>query len=113
MGLITVWFVFKLDKTYDEVAIALLLIFSIIVYPPSQVFYAILLIIPLLWLWKNRKALFSKNVGILILGFTVIYEFLFFRHGDLTLVANLFIWLILLWVSFKFTWHSEFSLKTL
>ncbi len=103
MGLITTWFAYRLDRKYDEVTISLSLMLSVIIYPPSQMFYAILLIIPLLWLWRNRNTLFGKNMGILVIGFTVLYEFLVVQDGNVTLGANLFMWVTLVWISWKLT----------
>ncbi len=101
MGLITLWSVYRLNRSNEDLTISLLLVFAIIVYPASQLFYSVLLILPVLWLWQKHRLLFGSNWVIPFGLITAIYVLLVVRDGGLTFGANLLVWGILIWISWK------------
>jgi hypothetical protein len=55
---ITLWLCVRSEEADDQVVLAMMLSLALLIYPASQVFYSVLLIIPALVLWSRRSATF-------------------------------------------------------
>ena len=107
---ITCWLVFSLKDDYTDWALALILLLALIVYPSSQFFYSVLLIIPVLLLWVDREKLPIGVWGI-VAFITVLYVLISF--GSHVFVANIILWLamvaLLAWAILKKQSQPEIS----
>jgi hypothetical protein len=98
----TGWLIYSLDERYHVLAASLVVVAAIILYPPSQVFYAILLIVPMLQLWTYRSEL-GVSLAVVTGILTLLYFFMAFQRGTTTLAANLLMWFVLVGVGWKLT----------
>jgi hypothetical protein len=89
---ITCWLVFSLRRDAEEWGIALALMLALVIYPASQFFYSVLLIVPLMLIWGKRDVIpvGPWGAGVLI---TVVYVLTVF--SGYVFVANLLIWVVI------------------
>lgn len=110
LTVITCWLVVSLKDDNTDWALALILLLALIVYPSSQFFYSVLLIIPVLLLWVNREEIPIVDWGI-VAFFTVVYVLI--SHSSYTFVANILLWLamvaLLAWAILKRQSQPEIS----
>jgi hypothetical protein len=64
---VTGWRVFRLDKPDEDWGLALTVLLALLIYPVSQMFYSVLLIVPILLLWNDRLELRLRPWGVLVL----------------------------------------------
>jgi hypothetical protein len=89
----TTWLCLNSERDTDDLALALCLMVALLIYPTSQTFYALVLVVPLLVLWQQREALPYKTTA--IVGFiTLLYVIMRLRHETLA-PAYLLIWFAL------------------
>ena len=55
---LTVWLSLRLEEADDQIVLSLTLSLALLIYPASQVFYSVLLIVPALVLWSRRSERF-------------------------------------------------------
>jgi len=86
---LTCWLVSSLRGDSSEWGIGLVLMLALVVYPASQFFYSVLLVVPLMMLWEKRDviAIGAWGAGALI---TVVYVLAVFP--GYVFVANLLLW---------------------
>ncbi len=93
--LISAWLCVRLRSDAADLAVSLWLVLGLLLYPVSQDFYAILLIVPLLVLWRRRRSFAWQSAGCIVLV-TVLY--LLQRlpgNGDGTVAAYGLLWVAL------------------
>ncbi len=102
---ITIWLVIRLDKRQNDLALSLIIVLSLLVYPVTQMFYCIILIVPVLLLWKYRLQTQLK-IWILVAIVTLEYVMVNYSYGNYTFYADLLTWLILAGISFRLSQKS-------
>lgn len=87
------WLVYQLDKRHEDWALVLTLLLTLLLYPVSQMFYSILLIVPLLLLWKRQQELIFGTWGVVVF---ITLEYAIMRHedGNYVFIATTLTWLI-------------------
>jgi len=99
---VTCWFVSSLKGDSTEWGISFVLMLALVVYPASQFFYSVLLVVPLMFLWARRDAIPTGawGAGALI---TVVYVLTVFM--GYVFAANFLLWAALAgfvaWSRFK------------
>jgi hypothetical protein len=97
---ITIWLVSRLDKRHNDLALALVIVLSLLIYPVSQMFYCIILIVPVLLLWKYSLQIQLKIWSVVAI-FTLEYVMVNYSYGNYIFYANMLNWLILAGISFR------------
>lgn len=101
---ITAWLVYRLGERYADYGFALLVPCGLVVYPASLAHYSVLLILPMLHLWRHRQETAGGPIAA-ILVISAAYAISWAQSGDLTLFANLLVWLWLVAQSFHLIWR--------
>jgi hypothetical protein len=91
---LTSWLIFQLEDKDDDLAFVLTLPLSLLLYPATLNHYSLLLLIPVVVLWKRREEFFGGVWG-LVAYITVLYSLLGFQTGYVAFYANLLSWLVL------------------
>jgi len=88
---ITAFLTIKLDGRDRDLTLALTLGLALLVYPGTLAHYGVLLIVPLLWLWRERRHL---EVGeSTVVGFiTCLYVIMALEHGPRVFLAVALAW---------------------
>jgi hypothetical protein len=88
----TAWLAFRHGATRDSWAAASVLLLSLLIYPASQMFYCVLLLVPFLLLWSERRLLPGGAVTA-ALGTGILYAAMDYRGGKLVFFATFLLWL--------------------
>jgi hypothetical protein len=93
LTIITGWLVYQLDKNHEDWALVLTLLLTLLLYPVSQMFYSLLLIVPMLLLWMHRQELVLGTWS--VVGFiTFEYAILSREDGNYVFIATMLTWVI-------------------
>jgi Glycosyltransferase family 87 len=92
--LATAWLCMRAERDADDLVLSLCLALGLLVYPVSQAFYAVVLVLPVLVLWRQRQTLPWRTTG--VVAFVVLlYVVTRVRHETLTVIAYMLVWLAL------------------
>ncbi len=89
---ITAWRIGRSAPDRDDWAAASALLLSLLVYPASQMFYCVLLLVPFLLLWADRRRAPGGAMSVAILV-GVLFGLMDYRGGRHVFVATLVLWL--------------------
>lgn len=89
---ITGWLLHSLKGDSADWGLGLVLILALIVYPASQFFYSVFLLVPLLLLWVRREEIPTGAAGT---GALITVIFVLITIGGYVFVANILLWSIL------------------
>jgi Glycosyltransferase family 87 len=89
---ITAWRIGRSAQDRDDWAAASAVLLALLVYPASQMFYCVLLVIPFLLLWKDRRLLPGGAPAVAV-SVGVLYGLMDYRGGRHVFVATLALWL--------------------
>ncbi len=90
------WLVFRLDESRSELALSIVIVLALLIYPKALWHYSFILLAPLLYIWRERLSFPGKNRGAGIF-IALIFLLVYIAKGNFTFVA-----LILMWVAFVF-----------
>lgn len=93
LAVATLFVSIKAKERYEPLIFALLIPFSLLIYPRTLQHYAVLLILPLMLIWANQRLLLLRT-GVVIIIACVVYAILNFSF-QAVFIANLILWLIL------------------
>jgi len=88
---VTAWFVYRLDGAKDELALSLVVVLALIIYPKALWHYSFILLTPLLFVWHERKQFPGGNWGagvFIALNFIIVY----IDKGSFTFAAFVMLW---------------------
>jgi hypothetical protein len=91
LTLFTLWGIYTFINRRPEWAILLILTFAVLIYPASQDMYSLMLIMPMLLLWRNRQNFPGGLWGIII--FIMLEYYLMISSAFLTV---LLMWIVLM-----------------
>ncbi len=103
---ITGWLVYRLDETHNDWALALTLLLSLLIYPASQIFYSVLLIIPILLLWMHRQSRFINIWGV-VAFIALVYALVSYHNGEYVFIANALTWFVLAGIGIRTLMRPE------
>ena len=89
---VTIWCVWR-GQERDEWAAASTLLLALLIYPASQMFYCILLVVPFLILWTDRDRVPGGGAAVAV-GIGVLYALMDYRGGRHVFVATLATWIV-------------------
>jgi len=90
---ITGWIIYCLDARHDDWALVLMLLLTLLLYPVSQMFYSVLLILPILLLWAYRQKV-PGSIWSVVPLITLMYAIMDYRSGNYIFIANTLNWFI-------------------
>ena len=92
---LTIWAVVRLPRERGELALALMVPAALLIYPQSLDHYAMLLLVPLFYIWTQRAEL-ELSTGFVVALLTAEYGLVRYDLGAIETVATLSVWLFLL-----------------
>ncbi|HSU93363.1 MAG TPA: glycosyltransferase family 87 protein [Gemmatimonadaceae bacterium] len=92
---LTMWAALRLPRDRGELALALMVPAALLIYPQSLDHYAMLLLVPLFYLWTQRAQL-GLTTGFTIALLTVEYGIIRYNLGAIETLATGLLWLFLL-----------------
>lgn len=89
---ITCWLVLSSNESNSDWALGLVLMLALLVYPASQFFYSVLLVVPIVLLWVNRERLPTGTWGV---GVLITLTCVLIVYAGFVFIANLILWIAL------------------
>lgn len=86
---ITGWLLYSLGDEFAHWGLSLALILALIVYPATQIFYSVLLIVPIAMLWEGRNKL---PTGVWGTGTLITVVLVLITIGGFVFFANVLLW---------------------
>jgi hypothetical protein len=90
---ITCWFVWRLAPAWGALALATAVPAALLIYPQTLEHYAMLNLVPMLYLWTERDRL-GLGGAFVVASFTLFYALTRYDAGSITVVAHLLEWLL-------------------
>lgn len=88
---VTAWGIWRSRESRDDWAVAAALLLALLIYPASQMFYCVLLLIPFLLVWSDRRVV-PGGARAVALSVGVLYGLMDYRGGRFVFVATLALW---------------------
>ena len=92
---LTIWAALRLPRERGELALALMVPAALLIYPQSLDHYAMLLLVPLFYIWTHR-AEHELSTGFAVAFLTAEYGIIRYDLGAIETLATLSVWLFLL-----------------
>ena len=89
---VSTWIVHRLDKAHEVWGLAIMLHLALMVYPATLDHYTVLLIVPMLLLWRQRADLPFGTLGVAAL---IVLEYVMVAHTSTVFLAILLNWMVL------------------
>jgi hypothetical protein len=97
-------------RAHAHLAVALCMTAGLLLYPHTQIYYTVLLIIPILVVWKTPERA-SRDIWIKLGFIALVYLLAQYQSGTITLLANVVSWLMMVLLSFLVLNDSRESVR--
>lgn len=111
LGSVTMYIGLRIKRPHDEWALALWLVFALLVYPASQTAYSVVLIPLLLLLWRERERV-RGGAWAVAMGSGAIYGLMIVGDGKATVVAYITLWIVFALIGTKVAWQPAIGAST-
>lgn len=98
--LVSGWLIYRLGESDTQLGLVLLVPSALLIYPATLAHYSVLLILPVLYLWTQRREAFRSSTTIIVL-LVLVYFLTWVDGGHVTVLANLAMWLALVALAYK------------
>lgn len=94
LGLATAWVVYSSQQKDSDQALLLVILLALVIYPATWEHYAVSLILPILFIWKQRKEIFlGENCCICFL--VLVYTLIAYRNSKFAFLGIALPWALL------------------
>lgn len=88
----TLYVTFKIkDPTANPLLLSWSLVLALLIYPHTQIYYCVLLLVPILVIWQDKSI---RPVGVRIGLAAILFAVLDLKSGDYTFLALLLCWIV-------------------
>jgi Glycosyltransferase family 87 len=94
MTAVTTYLVCRIDRSNIDKAFILALTLALLLYPSSMQHYSLLLIVPIYWLWNNRRQMPLAGPTTVLTFIWLAYIFLHRKNGTFIFLTTLVFWLL-------------------
>lgn len=105
LGAATTWVVYSSRQKHSDHALSLVILLALLIYPATWEHYTISLILPLLYLWKNREKIFlGETLSLIFL--VLVYALIAYRNGKFAFLGIALPWGIF-FIDYALAWYRE------